>query len=240
MLSPSPLDTRITVSNTIHPKDSGLPQAVWLASRSPRRFELLQTLGLKVMVFLAQNSPEAEALEAPQMNENPLLYVQRVTNLKLNAAIHAIEKMCRAEQPTGLLLAADTTVALNGTIFGKPQTPDEAQAMLSSLSNTAHQVHTAVAGAWLSAEGKVLLDIQQTVQTSHVEFATLPETFIQAYILSGEPFDKAGAYGIQGAAAQYIRHISGSHSGIMGLPLFETSELIRRLQTAAHAATKTN
>lgn len=210
------------------PEHSGLPAQVWLASRSPRRLELLQTLGLQVQVFLAQNTPEAEALEAPFENEDPLLYVQRVTQLKLNAALKA---MC-GQELSGLILAADTTVALNGNILGKPQNAAEALQMLQSLSNTTHEVHTAVAGAWLNKNGAVDAE-KKTVQTSHVEFALLPETFIHAYIASGEPFDKAGAYGIQGIAGQYVRHISGSHSGIMGLPLFETSELMRQLQTAA-------
>ena len=216
------------MNTPVYPEHSGLPSQVWLASRSPRRLELLQTLGLKVQVFLAQNSPEAEALEAPFENEDPLLYVQRVTQLKLNAALEAM----RAQQLSGLVLAADTTVALNGHILGKPQNTTEAFNMLSSLSNTTHEVHTAVAGAWLNANGSTTA-AKNTVQTSHVQFATLPETFIQAYIASGEPFDKAGAYGIQGIAGQYVRHISGSHSGIMGLPLFETSELMRHIQTAA-------
>lgn len=191
---------------------------------------MLQTLGLQVQVFLAQNTPEAEALEAPFENEDPLLYVQRVTQLKLNSALKAM----REQELSGLVLAADTTVALNGTILGKPQTPAEAFQMLQSLSNKTHEVHTAVAGVWLNKNGAVHAE-ENTVQTSHVEFALLPETFIHAYIASGEPFDKAGAYGIQGIAGQYVRHISGSHSGIMGLPLFETSELMRHIQTVAQA-----
>ncbi len=218
------------MNTPVLPEHSGLPGQVWLASRSPRRLELLQTLGLQVQVFLAQSSPEAEALEAPFEHEDPLLYVQRVTQLKLNAALEAM----RAQQFSGLVLAADTTVALNGNILGKPENAAQAIQMLQSLSNTIHEVHTAVAGAWLSNHGRTLA-AQNTVQTSHVEFAPLPETFIHAYIASGEPFDKAGAYGIQGIAGQYVRHISGSHSGIMGLPLFETSELIRHIQTVAQA-----
>lgn len=210
------------------PEHSGLPTTVWLASRSPRRLELLQTLGINVKVFLAQNNPEAEALEAPFENEDPLLYVQRVTQLKLNAALEAM----RSQQLSGPVLAADTTVALNGNILGKPQDAAQAYEMLQSLSNTTHEVHTAVAGAWLNIHGTTTAT-GNTVQTSHVEFAPLPENFIHAYIASGEPFDKAGAYGIQGIAGQYVRHISGSHSGIMGLPLFETSELMRHIQTAA-------
>lgn len=218
------------MNTPVHPEHSGLPAQVWLASRSPRRLELLQTLGLKVQVFLAQNSPEAEALEAPFELEDPLLYVQRVTQLKLNAALVAM----RTQQLSGLVLAADTTVALNGAILGKPQNDVEALQMLQSLSSTTHQVHTAVAGVWLNTNGGTTTPAN-TVQTSHVEFATLPDTFIHAYIASGEPFDKAGAYGIQGIAGQYVRHISGSHSGIMGLPLFETSKLMRHIQTAAQS-----
>ena len=218
------------MSAAVLPEHSGLPAQVWLASRSPRRRELLQTLGLQVQVFLAQNTPEAEALEAPFENEDPLLYVQRVTQLKLNAALKAM----REQEISGLVLAADTTVALNGNILGKPQNAAQALQMLQSLSNNTHEVHTAVAGAWLNKNGAVDAE-KNTVQTSHVEFALLPETFIHAYIASGEPFDKAGAYGIQGIAGQYVRHISGSHSGIMGLPLFETSELMRHIQTVAQA-----
>lgn len=218
------------MNTPVRPEHSGLPAQVWLASRSPRRLELLQTLGLQAQVFLAQNSPEAEALEAPFEREDPLLYVQRVTLLKLNAALDAM----RTQQISGLVLAADTTVALNGNILGKPQNAAQAFQMLHSLSNTTHEVHTAVAGAWLNNNGSTTAT-KSTVHTSHVEFAILPETFIHAYIASGEPFDKAGAYGIQGIAGQYVRHISGSHSGIMGLPLFETSELIRHIQTVAQA-----
>jgi septum formation protein len=221
------------MNTSVRPEHSGMPTHIWLASRSPRRLELLQTLGLNVEVFLAQNSPDAEALEAPFEHEDPLLYVQRVTQLKLNAALEAM----RVEQLNGLVLAADTTVALNNAILGKPQNDVEAFQMLRSLSSTTHQVHTAVAGAWLNPNGSIAATAH-SVQTSHVEFANLPETFIHAYIASGEPFDKAGAYGIQGIAGQYVRHISGSHSGIMGLPLFETSELIRQLQIVAQATTR--
>jgi septum formation protein len=216
------------MNTPVRPQHSGLPAQVWLASRSPRRLELLQTLGIQVEVFLAQNTPEAEALEAPFENEDPLLYVQRVTQLKLDTALNTM----REQGLSGLVLAADTTVALHDVILGKPQHAAQAFQMLQSLSNTTHEVHTAVAGAWLNTHGATTT-MTNTVQTSHVEFSTLPDTFIQAYISSGEPFDKAGAYGIQGIAGQYVRHISGSHSGIMGLPLFETSELMRHIQTEA-------
>ncbi len=228
MQSNSPLQTSLPA---INPTSCGLPVRIWLASRSPRRAELLETLGIKLDIFLAQNSPEAEALEEPMDGELPLPYVQRVTRLKLDAATETLAELGK----TGIVLAADTTVALNDHILGKPQNRSEAQAMLESLSNQAHQVHTAVAVALLLPNQNPPLRAL-AVSTSQVQFSALPPDFIQAYIDSGEPFDKAGAYGIQGIAGQYVRHISGSHSGIMGLPLFETSELLRQMQTAAQAA----
>ncbi|HEX4917378.1 MAG TPA: Maf family protein [Limnobacter sp.] len=215
----------------VHPSQCDLPERVWLASRSPRRKALLETLGLQVEVFLAQNGPEAEALEAPQAGEMPLPYVERVTQLKLHTALHAMA----AQELEGVVLAADTTVALHHTILGKPENPSDAQLMLAQLSGTTHHVHTAVAVAHLGPQG-VIGQAVLAVQSSQVTFAPLPATFIQAYIASGEPFDKAGAYGIQGIAGQYISHISGSHSGIMGLPLFETGQLLRHIQSAANQA----
>lgn len=218
------------MNTAVSPASCDLPSTLWLASRSPRRKELLETLGLKVAVFLAQAAPEAEALEAPHANENPLLYVQRVTRLKLLSALEAMNN----ENLSGIVLAADTTVALNGSILGKPLDANEARAMLQSLSNTTHQVHTGVAVCDLHAfrtQGEAAL--QSSLQTSDVHFAPIPPAFIEAYIRSGEPFDKAGAYGIQGIIGQYVRYISGSHSGIMGLPLFEASELLRKAHAAA-------
>lgn len=208
----------------VPPTASQLPSWVWLASRSPRRKALLETLGIEVRVFLAQNTPEAEALEEPLVDEDPLLYVQRVTHLKLNTAVQAL----RLQNQQGIVLVADTTVALNQRILGKPAHAEEARNMLNQLSGTTHQVHTAVAVCNLSlyAQGPSAA-ICAAIQTSQVHFANLPETFIEAYIRSGEPFDKAGGYGIQGIMGQYTQYISGSHSGIMGLPLFETSELLR-------------
>lgn len=214
-------------THPVPPEASQLPATVWLASRSPRRKELLQTLGIDVRVFLAQNSPEAEALETPLPHENPLHYVERVTHLKLHAACKAMQ----TQQRTGIVLAADTTVALGPLILGKPSTADEARHMLRSLSATQHQVHTCIATAALHPLADSNPSNAYTLtHTSDVHFDPIPDGFIQAYIDSGEPFDKAGAYGIQGVIAQYIRHISGSHSGIMGLPLFETSQLLRQTQ----------
>ncbi len=216
------------MKTVLSPEHHGLPREVWLASRSPRRLELLQTLGLEVKIFLAQPPQDAEALEAPHAQEDPLAYVQRASNLKLKTALDA---MCE-QALSGLVITADTTVAVRNCIQGKPQNTAHAFEMLQSLSNTVHQVHTAVSAAWLTKTGQVLT-MAQAVQTSEVEFTHIPCTFIEAYIASGEPFDKAGGYGIQGIAGQYIRHISGSHSGIMGLPLCETSELIRDIYATA-------
>lgn len=204
-------------------QSSGLPSHVWLASKSPRRRELLQTLGVQVEVFLAQTGDAAEALEAPLPGEHPLNYVQRITELKLNTALQAM----RHQGLQGVVLAADTTVALGDTILGKPTDAEEARHMLKSLSGQTHHVHTGVAVGRLQNQGHV-----RAVQSSLVTVSELPDAFIEAYIASGEPFDKAGGYGIQGVFGQYVAHISGSHSGIMGLPLFETSQLLRALQTA--------
>jgi septum formation protein len=219
--------TSTRIHTPIQPENLGLPTSIWLASKSPRRKELLSTLGIHPEVFLAQIGPEAERLEDPFVGEDPLIYVQRVTRLKLQLAMDglktALKSQVRHSLGCDIVLASDTTVALGREILGKPQSDSEALNMLSALSGQTHQVHTGVAVGVLHTWA-----VFQTVQTSDVEFAELPTEFIQAYILSGEPFDKAGAYGIQGIAGRYIRRISGSHSGIMGLPLFETAELLRQ------------
>ncbi|HEY1059375.1 MAG TPA: Maf family protein [Limnobacter sp.] len=204
-------------------QSSGLPNQVWLASKSPRRRELLQTLGVRVEVFLAQTGEAAEALEEPHAGELPLTYVQRIAELKLQTALQAMQ----LQGLRGVVLASDTTVALGDAILGKPADAEEARRMLKALSGQTHQVHTAVAVGNLQNLGCV-----SAVQSSRVTVCELPHAFIEAYIASGEPFDKAGGYGIQGVFGQYVAHISGSHSGIMGLPLFETSQLLRALQTA--------
>ncbi|MCQ8895129.1 Maf family protein [Limnobacter humi] len=214
-------------------QSSGLPTHVWLASKSPRRRELLQTLGVEVDIFLAQTGDAAEALEEPLPGEHPLNYVQRITELKLNTALQAM----RPQGLQGVVLASDTTVALGDTILGKPTDAEEARRMLKALSGQTHQVHTGVAVTYLQPAGHnnptgPATSNWVTVQSSLVTVSELPDAFITAYIASGEPFDKAGGYGIQGVFGQYVSHISGSHSGIMGLPLFETSQLLRALQTA--------
>jgi septum formation protein len=200
-------------------QDESIPR-IYLASQSPRRRQLLQQLGLSPTVLLPSPYVDAEALEATRDDESPIDYVQRVTRLKLEAGLAAVAKT--ATTVTDLVLAADTTVALGNEIFGKPQSPEAAKTMLARLSGKVHQVHTAVAVC--TADGK---NPRHQVVSSEVEFAALDPKWIDRYVASGEPMDKAGAYGIQGAAGAMIPRISGSYSAIMGLPLYETLMLIK-------------
>jgi septum formation protein len=192
---------------------------LYLASQSPRRRQLLAQIGVTPELLLPDADEDAESLEAVLPGELPAAYVQRVTALKLRAAV---ARQARRGLAPGAILCADTTVALGRRILGKPVDAAEAAATLTALSGRTHRVLTAVA---LQAPGR---RPAQVVQVSHVRFADLPRPVIAAYIASGEPFGKAGAYAIQGALAGWIDHIAGSHSGIMGLPLFETAQLLRR------------
>jgi septum formation protein len=191
--------------------------SIYLASQSPRRAQLLEQLGVRFELLLADATEDAEALEAVRANEAPLAYVKRVTALKLDAALARAK---RRGLPAAPVLCSDTTVALGRTIFGKPESDAHAREMLAALAGQTHRVMTAVAVG--TARKRELV-----VQTSLVRFAPLTPAQIRAYVATGEPRGKAGAYGIQGAAAAFIEHISGSYTGIMGLPLFETSQLLR-------------
>jgi septum formation protein len=191
---------------------------VWLASQSPRRRQLLQQIGVRHELLLADESEDAEALEAVRRGEGPAAYVLRVTRAKLDAARARLAARRLAPAP---ILCADTTVASGRRILGKPADADEARAMLRALSGRTHRVLTAVA-VWSGTRRLEALSV------SHVRFAGLPLRVIDAYIDSGEPFGKAGAYAIQSALAGWIEHIDGSYSGIMGLPLAETAQLLRR------------
>jgi len=194
------------------------PEFIYLASQSPRRAQLLGQLGVKHELLLAQPGEDAEALEAVQPGESPTAYVQRVTALKLDAAV------ARREQrglPPAPILCADTTVALGRTILGKPEDAADAERMLAMLSGHTHRVMTAIA-LQHGEERWAMLNV------SHVRFAPIDAEQVAAYVATGEPLGKAGAYGIQGRAAAFIEHISGSHSGIMGLPMFETARLLRQ------------
>jgi septum formation protein len=196
---------------------------VYLASQSPRRRQLLEQLGVRYELLLADDSEDAEALEVVLPNEAPRAYVQRVTLLKLDAALARLQ---RRGLPTAPVLCSDTTVALGQTILGKPEDTQHAARILGALSGQTHRVLTSVAMGTLSAKGKPL-KTEQALSISNVRFAPLTRSQIQAYVASGEPMGKAGAYAVQGRAAAYIERISGSYSGIMGLPMFETAQLLR-------------
>lgn len=194
------------------------PDFIYLASQSPRRSQLLEQIGVAHRLLLPDPQEDAEALEAAVRGESPTAYVQRVTALKLEAALARLK---RRGLPPAPVLCADTTVALGRRILGKPADAAEAQSMLTALSGRSHRVLTAVAVGAGRHRGAAL-------SVSTVRFAALDAARIRAYVVSGEPLGKAGAYAVQGRAAAFIAHIAGSHSGIMGLPVFETAELLRR------------
>jgi len=199
---------------------------IYLASQSPRRRQLLDQLGVRHELLLANieedAEEDAESLEAVLPSEAPADYVQRVTALKLRAAM---ARLRRRGLPPAPVLCADTTVAVGRRILGKPADAAEASAMLAALSGRTHRVLTAVA----VHDGR---RTHHALNLTRVQFAPLPAGVIQAYIASGEPFGKAGAYAMQGAIAGWIVRVQGSHSGIVGLPLFETRALLRQARVA--------
>jgi septum formation protein len=194
---------------------------IYLASRSPRRRELLTQIGVKFepLLFREGSRSDADTDEAVHPGEQPEDYVRRVTQLKAEAAWQRV--VMRRGLRRMPVLAADTTVALAGEILGKPMDRADAERILRLLSGTQHRVLTAV-GVQLESRFEI------AVSESLVTFGQLDEERIQAYALSGEPFDKAGAYGIQGRAGAFVQRIEGSYSGVMGLPLFETANLLRK------------
>ena len=189
---------------------------VYLASQSPRRRQLLEQLGVCYELLLPDADEDAEALEAVLENEAPASYVKRVTALKLDAAVSRLK---RRKLPAAPVLCSDTTVAMGRTIYGKPENAKDAVRMLTELSGATHRVLTAIA----VQSGRKRLD---ALSTSRVSFDAMTASQVRFYVASGEPMGKAGAYAIQGRVAQHIRHISGSYSGIMGLPLRETALLL--------------
>ncbi|MEN9712835.1 MAG: hypothetical protein RLY90_1096 [Pseudomonadota bacterium] len=192
---------------------------IYLASQSPRRRQLLEQLGVAYELLLPDADEDAESLEAVLPNEAPKAYVQRVTQRKLDAAL---QRLKRRGLPAAPVLCSDTTVALGRQILGKPEDAADARRMLNALSDQSHRVLTAVAVG--TARKRV-----QALSQSQVRFANLTPTQIRHYVDSGEPMGKAGAYAVQGRAAGFIAHMSGSYSGIMGLPMFETSQLLREM-----------
>ena len=201
---------------TASTSDSARQPWLYLASQSPRRRQLLEHWGVRCELLLPDPHEDAEAIEVVRPNEAPATYVRRVTRLKLQ---HALERLQRHDLPEGPVLCADTTVALGRQILGKPESPEHAAATLRALSGREHQVLTAVA---LHHQGR----IHQGLSRSKVRFAELSEAQIAHYVASGEPMGKAGAYGIQGLAGLLIERISGSYTGIMGLPAHETAQLL--------------
>ena len=191
---------------------------IYLASQSPRRVQLLAQIGVRFELLLPRADEDAEALEAGRAGELPAVYVERVTRAKLRAARL---RLIASEMTAAPILCADTTVALGRRILGKPRDAADAVGTLSLLSGQTHRVITAVAVGSGPRE-------RLAVSTSHVRFAAMPQAAVEAYVASGEPFGKAGAYAIQSAAAAWVERIEGSYSGIMGLPLFETAQLLAR------------
>lgn len=192
---------------------------VYLASQSPRRRQLLEQIGVRYELLLPTPDEDAEALEMVLPGEAPLSYVKRVTQLKLEAAM---QRLKTRNLPKGPVLCADTTVALGREILGKPDNAQDALRILKKLSGKTHRVLTAVA----IGEGKRRVS---NVSISSVRFASMTSAEMKAYVASGEPMGKAGAYGVQGLAAAHIAVIKGSYTGIMGLPLFETADLLKQI-----------
>jgi len=190
---------------------------LYLASQSPRRRQLLDQLGVAHALLLPDPHEDAEAIEQVLPGELPSAYVQRVTGLKLDAALARLK---RRGLPPAPILCSDTTVARGRRIYGKPVDDRDAARMLAELAGATHRVLTAVAVG--TARRRL-----QTLSTSRVSFEALTRAQVRAYVATGEPLGKAGAYAIQGRAAMHVTRIDGSYSGIMGLPMHETAGLLR-------------
>ncbi|MDM5178148.1 Maf family protein [Massilia sp. DJPM01] len=196
-----------------------IDRKIYLASKSPRRRELLRQIGVEFELLTLRNDtprgPDVTELVHPGEAAND--YVARVANEKAAFGWNMVQQRRLTLRP---VLAADTTVTIDGHILGKPASPAEAMEMLERLSGRTHQVMTAIAVHHTDMQ-------RQITQVSQVRFARLSPASIKAYCSTPEPYDKAGGYGLQGMAALFVEHIEGSHSGIVGLPLFETAQLLR-------------
>jgi septum formation protein len=195
--------------------------AIYLASKSPRRHELLRQLGVEFIEFRLREATgrEPDVEEVPREGETAQQYVERIARTKAAIAWH---RMGQRRMPPRPMLGADTEVALDGVIFGKPSDAADAVRMLSSLSGRTHDVLTAVAVRWEHA-------FEIAVSQSRVTFRAVAQAEIERYVATGEPFGKAGAYAIQGRAAALISQLEGSYSGVMGLPLYETAAVLARI-----------
>lgn len=193
---------------------------IYLASRSPRRQELLRQIGVAFEELKLRTAPgrHRDVVEEARDGEPPLHYVERIARTK--AAV-GWRRMIERGLPPRPVLAADTEVILDGAIFGKPADADAARHMIAKLSGQRHEVVTAVALRWQD-------DVEVALSVSHVTMRRLKPAEIERYVDSGEPYDKAGGYAIQGKAAVFIANLEGSYSGVMGLPLLETAALLAR------------
>ena len=192
---------------------------IYLASRSPRRRELLTQIGVPFDTLAFRGLQREEGIdETPFDDEAPAVYVERMARTKAEYGWQTVSLRRLIPQP---VLAADTVIEFDSEIIGKPADPVDAQAILKRLSGQTHRVLTAVAVVFKG-------DIESTLLTSEVRFCELDDAAIRRYVASGEPMDKAGAYAIQGYASLFVEHLSGSYSGVMGLPLYETGQLLRR------------
>ncbi|HJW03567.1 MAG TPA: Maf family protein [Azospira sp.] len=192
---------------------------IYLASRSPRRRELLTQIGVQfdTLIFRGPPREDSETDETPLPGEDPVAYVKRVARAK---AEHGLRLLVWRHLVSHPILSADTTVECNGQILGKPVDAADATRMLEMLSGGEHRVLTAVSLAWNS-------HVETVLSESRVRFRPLEAGEIARYVASGEPMDKAGAYGIQGRAGQFVARLEGSYTGVMGLPLCETGELLK-------------
>lgn len=193
---------------------------IYLASRSPRRRELLTQIGVRFepLLFREGSRTDADTDESVRPGEQADEYVRRVTRMKVDAAWQRV--VMRRGLQRKPVLAADTTVALAGEILGKPADREGAERMLRKLAGTQHRVLTAVA---VQFEGR----LEMALSESLVTFTPLDDARIAAYVQTGEPYDKAGGYGIQGRAGAFVERLEGSYTGVMGLPLYETANLLR-------------
>ena len=197
---------------------SNTDKRIYLASRSPRRRELLTQMDIHYDVLLLRESAGRQDVnETPMPGESPTDYVQRIA---ISKAQTGWQRVCQRNLPRHAVLGADTMVMLDETIFGKPATAAQAMDMLAQLSGRVHRVMTCVALCYQDT-------LTHITSVSEVRFKTLSTTEISAYVATGEPMDKAGSYAIQGRGAIFIAHLNGSYTGVMGLPLYETANLLQ-------------
>ncbi len=197
-----------------------MEKRIYLASRSPRRRELLKQIGITFEMLIMRTYPivRADVDETPRPGELPADYVTRIA---MNKAKTGWTRAMERRLPRLPVLGADTVVAIDGETVGKPSNAEDAANMLRKLSGREHEVFSAVAVALNE-------HVESKLSRSRVRFSELNDSLIQEYVDSGEPMDKAGAYGVQGKAAVFIAEINGSYSGIMGLPLYETAQLLKQ------------